>query len=351
MADTTNINLLLNSQTAKSSKSLRSNYISHRTSNLNYKNTGSFNNVLDRISTPTERSTSTDNFGATNRTSNDYSRQNTRTNDRSTVKQSTSTRNDAAPDDAEPIENVEDELDAKPSAPIAPLDEPVMFTMSTETLLAVRDVPTNDEPVLMTVLPQQSNANNQSMLNMLAGNTWRAVEPTAIEPENIPSDGLIASTAPVMEEIRPLDIAPQSIIDPRGAEQIADENMTVELGQLPTKAQETTVEPLVQTVERQIGLTRETLSEPTVETPAVDAQPIDPRGVQSQTTVAQSERDVSGQMSKVDGQPIVERADASSQAQVISNDANLSNVIDAAKNSQPKLVTDEFASNAPALDE
>ena len=48
------------------------------------------------------------------------------------------------------------------------------------------------------------------------------------------------------------------------------------------------------------------------------------------------------ELKPVEAQPIVEHADAAAQTQVISNDANLSNVVDAAKNSQPKVATSDI---------
>ncbi len=334
MQDTTNLNVLLNPQPAKSSTSLRSNYFSRKTYNLNYKNSGSFNNVLDKISTPTERSTPTDNFGATNRTSNDYSRQTSRANERSMSKQSASTKNDAAPDDVEHIDDVEEDIDEKPSAKSAPVDAPVMFTMSTETLLAVRETPTVEEPVMMTVLPQQSNADNQSMLNMLAGNTWRAVN---VEPEAIPTGEVITPTATVLEPeaVQPLNVEAQPI-DPRGVQPTEIQSLNA----APTDRNELGALNVLDTSTAPIEV------DTIIETPTIEQPTIDPRGVQS--TEAQPSSPIVEQST---AQPIVEQTDASSQTQVISNDATLSNVVDTAKNSQPKLVTNDVTSTEPALDE
>ena len=365
MADT-KINPLLSMQsgTSKTSNaaSIRSTHFSRRTYNVNYRNSGSFDNILNRVST-TQTQSSAPAARDSSRISTSESTTRTRS-DNYQPKQTTQSatqkpaqKTDTTPKDSKPVEPIKqsEEVDEVSTNPAMPFEMSALFSTSTESLLAVKDVPTDEQPVMMTVLPQQSNGDNQSMLNMLAGNTWRQqVQPTtivqeaAVEPEQIqmPTIDELIESPQLLNEIvdeQPV-MAAQMPVEVESAETIAQnvELEAEELPQLPTADGETTTTPRGASETPALQTVNQSANQP-LETAVSNEE------VQSLPTQSGNEaREVSTRQSGVsETRPLETQSapvaiDSAAQTEVISNDANLSNVVDAAKNSQPKVTANDI---------
>ena len=360
----TSLDILLTPQSSSAKKNLatnlRSTYFTRRTNNTNYNSSGSFNSVLDRVSSaPQQSSAPRDSSHRSTVETTDKTSYNAAKSSQPKAQQSTP--QDAPSDDfdqiktdasKEPTETVKqpDEVEDAPSQSKMqmPIEMSALFSTSTESLLAVKDLPSNDEPVLMTVLPQQSNGNNQSMLNMLAGNTWRQL-PTAIIDQQNPLEP--AQLIPTLEEpiAQPLideDMLQATVLGSETQAQLIEplvEGEQVELNQLPVDGDEP---QLIQTRSsgNQANVQQVQTVEPTtvIDTEEPIAVPVQANEQPLQAPTTSNVPTENAQRSNA--QPIVENADTAAQTQVISNDANLSNVIDAAKNSQPRAVTSDIQS-------
>ncbi|MBQ9478940.1 MAG: hypothetical protein IJU71_05225, partial [Selenomonadaceae bacterium] len=242
----TNVDTLLNPQSSSTKTNvapkLRSTYFSRRTNN--YNSSGSFNNVFDKVSSapqqssaPRDSSYRSSTVESTTRTSYNANRSAQQPSQPSAQQSAQKAEPKASTPDnvkqSEPIEPIEqpepvdvdqpDEVDEAPSqsTPQMPLEMSALFSTSTESLLAVRETPSNDEPVLMTVMPQQSSGNSQSMLNMLTGNNWlqpsTTDQPPVVEPEQlIPAvEELLAQLSdelgPIQTDVVEPELQPQSI--------------------------------------------------------------------------------------------------------------------------------------------
>ena len=357
MATANNVNLLLNTQSnsakANHASSLRSTYFSRKTYNVNRNVSSSFNNVLDRVSSapqqtaPTRDTYKTSNVESTAKSSsNDVRTFKSKTQDTSPAPKDTAPE-DIDPKEVKPVEDIEDEGTPSKATAQMPIDMSALFSTSTESLLAVKEAPVTDEPVLMSVLPQESNSNNQSMLNMLAGNNWRQLQPVqsleqpaVIEPEQV---------MPTVDEllVKPLvDVEVQTTVaEPQMQARVLEPNaelVSVEANQLPTE----TVEPELITVRDNAAVEKPTIEQPTLNQLPIneEAAPVQPQ-IQSDAMPLQNQsaRNVPVEnLNPIEPQVLAANVDTTAQTEVISNDANLSNVIDAAKNSQPKVVTSDI---------
>ncbi len=356
-----NVNLILNTQPgntkSSSAASIRSTYFSRRTYSGNYKNQSNFNTILDRASS-TQQQTNPTPAREPQKISASESTTKPRTDDYKKAQQPTQKPKDAPKSettakDAEPIKKAVEELDDAPANSTAaiPIDMSALFSTSTESLLAVKDAPTSDlQPVLMTVLPQESNVENQSMLNMLAGNTWRQ----QMQPQKIaqPIAGNAEPTAMIDEVIStPLQtvetetptIAMQVPVDVEGASDNAPkiELEADALPQLPSDVE-------TQNIPRGEGKTIEPQlinpnSDQSLEVPTAEKE-VAPLQSQSTTILPNSEQKTGIAINDLEAQSAPTEIDGAIQTEVISNDSNLSNVTDAAKNSQPKVMANDIQS-------